>query len=372
MTDELQDTFGDFARGVTSPATFEHALLMLCRQTPDRAWEALALLDQHYRRGRVAAELQHSLRQRIERQALGIESYQPERAPLPQIAVARAIPVAPDADAEDPTIEPIPKPAPAPESCATADARIDYRQDATACSDSCAEPPLAPVLSCVARNRPDGSDACSRRVIYGRGRQYNALTADAGTPGSGTAAAARSDSNPATSANPPAQVPDMLSLSSDRYIVDPDIGIAELSVERSPDAAGDTSFLWWTEGSGAKPNEDYVAAKPRRVQMAEGVGTSTLRIPLLRNPHRRHVEMFYVLIGRPGGSTGIGPIHRATIFLLPQRALTSVRRVTQIGGVGAVRHAITTTLVVARFGVSTVERLGARPYHQIRSLARIS
>jgi hypothetical protein len=55
------------------------------------------------------------------------------------------------------------------------------------------------------------------------------------------------------------------------------------------------------------------------VQIAEGVGSSTLRIPILANPNRRHVEMFYVLIGRPEGNTGIGPIHRAVVFLLPQR-----------------------------------------------------
>jgi hypothetical protein len=336
MTDELQDTFGDFSRGVTSPATFEHALLTLCRQTPDRAWEALALLDQHYRRGRVAAELQHSLRQRIERQALGIESYQPERAPLARIAVARAIPVAPDADAEDPTIETIPERAPAAASAAAPPPPPPPPPTPTPTptptpgSIIAKTPPRVATVAPSLRWRPYFhvspaialtavmlAVAASSTVEDG---QYNALTADAGTPGSGAAATARSDSNPATSANPPAQVPDMLSLSSDRYIVDPDSGIAELSVERSPDAAGDTSFLWWTEGSGAKPNEDYVAAKPRRVQMAEGVRYSTLRIPVLTNPHRRHVEMFYVLIGRPEGSTGIGPIHRATIFLLPQHA----------------------------------------------------
>ncbi len=61
-----------------------------------------------------------------------------------------------------------------------------------------------------------------------------------------------------------------------------------------------------------------MSGKPRRVQLAAGVGSSTLRIPILANPKRRHVEMFYVLIGRPEGNTGIGPIHRAAVFLLPQ------------------------------------------------------
>ena len=74
MKDELPQTFSDFSRGVISPESFQHELLTLCKTTPDRAWEALALLDQHFRRGKIAPEMQHSLRHRLERQALGIET----------------------------------------------------------------------------------------------------------------------------------------------------------------------------------------------------------------------------------------------------------------------------------------------------------
>lgn len=340
MTDELPDTFSDFSRGVISPATFEHALLALCKSTPDRAWEALALLDQHFRRGKIAPELQYSLRHRIERQALGIESYQPERAPLPEVAVARAMPVAPDADAEDPTIETIvvpeppvaaaPPPTPGsitakppPRVAVLALERIPMRgttirpQKAGTVAASIGWRPYFRVSCAIALTAVVLAFIASPTV---ENRQYNLLTLDRGTPGTGAAGAVRSDSNAATSANPAVQRPDTISLSSDRYIADPDSGVAELSVERSADAAGNTSFLWWTEGSGAKPDKDYVAGKPRRVQMAEGVGSSTLRIPLLANQNRRHVEMFYVLIGRPEGNTGVGPIHRAAVFLLPQHA----------------------------------------------------
>jgi hypothetical protein len=151
-------------------------------------------------------------------------------------------------------------------------------------------------------------------------RQENWLAANAAALGSGTADAVRSDGNAATSSNQADQRADVVSLSSDRYIVDPDSNVAELAVERSPDAAGNTSFLWWTEGSGAKPNEDFVAGKPRRVQMTEGIGSSSLQIRIIANPKRRHVEMFYVLIGRPEGSTAIGRIHRAAVFVFPPRA----------------------------------------------------
>jgi hypothetical protein len=320
MTDELPKLFSDFARDMISPATFEHDLLALCKATPGCAWEALALLDQHFRRGKIAPELQHSLRHRIERQALGIESYQiespqPEQPRQPKAAVAPAIQIAPDADDEEPTIEigvavaptppcaPAPAPAPAPAASASVGARPQLRV-ARAIA-------LIAVLLAV---------AASPTVREG---QEHRLAIGAGTADAGEALASRGASGAAAAGGAGTgqhdQTPEMLSLSSDRYIVDPDSDVAELLVERSADVSGSTSFLWWTEGSGAKPNEDYVAGKPRRVQLAGGIGSSALRIPILANPNRRHVEMFYVLIGRPEGNAGIGPIHRAAVFLLPRR-----------------------------------------------------
>lgn len=315
MTDELPQIFDDFARSVISPATFQHELLALCHAAPDRAWEALALLDQHFRRGKIARELQHTLRHRIERQALGIENYRPEPAPAPAVSVA------PDADAEDPTIETIVVPEPrrvavlALERAAMRGTMIGMPHRSSPDATSGRWRPYLRISPAITLTAVMLAVATSPTVRDG---QDNGLAIGAEAPGTGAAAAARSGSNSANSATQAERSPDMLSLSSDRYIVDPDREFAEFSVERSPDAAGDTSFLWWTEGSGAKPDADYVAAKPKRVKMAEGVGSSTLRIPLLANPHRRHVEMFYVLIGRPQGNSGVGPIHRAAIFLLPQ------------------------------------------------------
>jgi hypothetical protein len=302
MTDQLPQTFNDFARGVISPETFEHELLSLCKATPDRAWEALALLDQHFRRGKIAPELQHSLRHRIERQALGIEIYQPERAPAARVAADADA----DADAEDPTIETIEtsvaveaNPLPAPPQADTP-ARVAARNFR-----------ISPALALTAVML---IVAASPTVKDG---QEHRLAIQAGTAAAGEAVATGTQSSPIASAGQPERDSQSLSLSSDRYIVNPGSEVAELLVERSPDVAGDTSFLWWTEAAGARPDEDYVAGKPRRVRMADGIGSSTLRIPILANPKRRHVEMFYVLIGRPDGNTGIGPIHRATVFLLP-------------------------------------------------------
>jgi hypothetical protein len=314
MTDELPQTFNDFARGVISPETFQHQLLTLCETTPDRAWESLAMLDQHFRRGRIPRELEHSLRHRIERQALGIESYQQQRAATPRIATAPALALAPDADAVDPTIEIIVEP-PAPPAIAP-------------------EPEPAPTATTLvvasARWRPHFRISRSMALtavmlalaasLTVKEAREHWLAIDAGAADTGTAIATGSDASATASANQPEASADMLSLSSDRYIIDPDRDVAELSVERSVNAAGDTSFLWWTEASGAKPDQDYIAGKPRRVQMAEGVGSSSLRIPILANPNRHHIEIFYVLIGRPEGNTGVGPIHRAAVFLLPRQA----------------------------------------------------
>jgi hypothetical protein len=300
MTDQLPQIFNDFARGVISPETFQHQLLTLCKSTPDRAWESLAMLDQHFRRGRIPRELEHSLRHRIERQALGIESYQPEQAAERRIATAPAIPVGPEPAAR-PVIVPEPAPTPAATSPVAASAR--WR-------------PHFRISRAVALTAVMLAVAASTAVTEVR---EHWLAIDAGAADTGMGVATRSDASAAASANQPEAGPDMLSLSSDRYIVDPDRVVAELSVERSVHAVGDTSFLWWTEGSGAIPDKDYVAGKPRRVQMAEGVGSSSLRIPILANPNRHHIEMFYVVIGRPEGNAAVGPIHRAAVFLLPRQ-----------------------------------------------------
>ena len=342
MTVELQKTFDELARGVISPATFEHELLTLCRITPDRAWEALALLDQHFRRGKIAAELQHSLRRRIERQALGIESYQRQRKPSPRMDVARAIPVAPDADAEDPTIETVPpqataSPEPAPASVPAAAAivaptlprpaalalertpmqatTVRARQKSRSLAASARWPPHFRTSPAIALSAVMLAVAASPTVREG---QYRLPAAEAGASGAGMSVAAERESGTEASVSQPEQGPQMLTLSSNSYTIEPGNAFADLSVERSPGTSGDTSFLWWTEGSGAKPDQDYVADKPRRVEMAAGVRSSTLRIRILSNPNRRHIEMFYVLISRPTGNVAVGPIHRAAVFLLPQ------------------------------------------------------
>jgi len=40
-------------------------------------------------------------------------------------------------------------------------------------------------------------------------------------------------------------------------------------------------------------------------------------VPIIANPSRRHIEMFYVVIGKPGGGADLGPIRRAAVFIMP-------------------------------------------------------
>lgn len=332
MNQQLPHTFNEFARGAISAESFEHELLMLCKAIPEQSWEALALLDQHFRRGKIAHDLQQTLRRRIERQALGIERYQPERARRAQMPdPAPAIPVAPDADDDEPTIETIaaePAPASPPPAIRAAPRAAALRLERAPARALDREPPKPVGAPASKRWRPYFrispaialtavvlAVAASPTLEEGQERRPAVEALDSATAGSGAGQANAEDP-----ANRSDDGPVTLSLSSDRYTVDSDRHVAELSVERSAVASGDTSFLWWTEGSGAKPNEDYIAGKPRRVQMPAGVSSTVLRIPILANPKRRHIEMFYVLIARPEGNAAIGPIHRAAVFLIPQHA----------------------------------------------------
>jgi hypothetical protein len=43
-----------------------------------------------------------------------------------------------------------------------------------------------------------------------------------------------------------------------------------------------------------------------------------LLVPILANPSRRHIEMFYIMIGKLGGGARLGPLRRATVFIMPR------------------------------------------------------
>src|SRR3984957_8919051 len=59
------------ARGTCDEAGFLRAVQMLTRKSPEAGWEALSLLDQYYRRGKIKPEVFRSVKARLGTQLLG-------------------------------------------------------------------------------------------------------------------------------------------------------------------------------------------------------------------------------------------------------------------------------------------------------------
>jgi hypothetical protein len=289
VSHDLQQKFDDFVRGSSQADAFEYELLVLCKAAPQRSWEALALLDQHYRRGKISLDLCRTLRHKIERQVLGLPV-----AVAPPVAQLAAPPVAPSiSPPPEPSVPSAMPEAHVPDTTPAADALAGHRWPRSYLT--------GPVLALMAvvfgvAAPPAVQDALESQLDASRLAVVQASLAAA----------------PAVhNADPPS-----LSLASDRYVVRPNQHVAEISVERTR-AAGEVSFSWWTKTAGAKPDQDYIAGSARRVQMTDGVASVKLYVPILANPARHHIETFDIMIGKPGGGAGLGPIDRATVFILP-------------------------------------------------------
>src|SRR6202011_5162899 len=58
------------AGGICTPEAFLSAMHDQFQEGRDEGWEVLSLLDQYYRRGKIKAELFHTLKSRLEGSAL--------------------------------------------------------------------------------------------------------------------------------------------------------------------------------------------------------------------------------------------------------------------------------------------------------------
>jgi hypothetical protein len=107
-----------------------------------------------------------------------------------------------------------------------------------------------------------------------------------------------------------------VSISADTHTIGSRDKFAEIHVRRSSGFDGDTTFVWWTEPSSAKPSIDYVP-QARMIQLLpKGSHLASLFIRIIPNASRKHSAMFYVTIADPSNDK-LGQLAR-TAILLPQ------------------------------------------------------
>jgi hypothetical protein len=361
MDYDLRRRLDTFANGNCSSEAFIQELSAQCSATPDFIWEVLALIDQYHRRGKISAEFQRSIRELIERPALTHQR--------PQVFAAQT------REPEEPALTAADTPAgasielrdsPAATPCANeSNNEITLgRSDHPAYAPEWAANPeiILPTLYELLRPAPDsrpldsgrrelrptlaGADSESGQYIRlksdarheaaehfeiatsalnpHRSRQgrlvqvallaalFSCMTASSALS---SLAVANKPAVPLAAAEPLPQSPS-IGLSSDRYIVYPGSTNAVIEVNRTGDPSADISFVWWTRGSGAKSGKDYRGSRPRTEHLPAGVNTMQWSIPILPNAARRHTELFYVAIGSPEGSAGVGAATRATVFVM--------------------------------------------------------
>jgi hypothetical protein len=108
-----------------------------------------------------------------------------------------------------------------------------------------------------------------------------------------------------------------ISISADTYRIRSRENFAEIQVRRSAGFGGDTTFVWWTEPSSAKPGIDYVP-QARMIQLLpKGRHLASLFVRIIPNASRKHSAMFYVNVGDSSNGTTVGHLARTAIFLPP-------------------------------------------------------
>lgn len=107
------------------------------------------------------------------------------------------------------------------------------------------------------------------------------------------------------------------SIAADRYRIPSRTTFAEIHVRRSSGNDGDTTFVWWTEPSSAKPGTDYVPQTRMTQFLPKGRHLASLFIRIIPNPSRKHFAMFYVIIGDASNGTTVRHLARTAILLPP-------------------------------------------------------
>jgi serine/threonine protein kinase len=108
-----------------------------------------------------------------------------------------------------------------------------------------------------------------------------------------------------------------ISISAGTYKIRPRDNFAEIRVQRSSEANGDTSFVWWTEPATAVPGSDYVPQSRVTQILPKGRNVTSLFIKIIPNASRKHPAVFYVAIGDPSNGATLGRVARTAILLPP-------------------------------------------------------
>ncbi len=359
MSYNLQQRLDAFVSGACSPDAFVQELSVLCDATPDSAWDALSLIDQYYRRGKLSADLFRTVSFRIERHVLGVRDSDTIRdqcnAPMgTEVAVGAMRGVVMQQRAATPkelaidvralrlellkargTVQRYRKrlailadfgrrtrSALANTQRALAASRRHNMHDSERQKSGESHRPVREQINAEFTMTPATRD---RMRVWRPVRSFQAVVLI--LLGVGAAPAVHDLPRHPPPRNmvlptaapvviPQISEPGQIGLSTDRFLVFPGHASAEIYVHRIGGASGDVSFVWWTHGSGAAPGRDYVSGAPKIAHMLDGVDTLLLSVPILANPSRKHTELFYVAIGKPEGGASLGPIRRAAVFIM--------------------------------------------------------
>jgi hypothetical protein len=321
------------------PETFLRDVAELSASSADSPWETLAFLDQSFRCGKLSADLFRAARTQIERRALGLHEpvAVPEKlADKKPLAIVGGTLV---------SVVARPEPAPAPTTPANHEAELAalrveleqvrkqaemYRERLTN-NESRTNSVLLSVDDHVQREDRLDDDAGNHRWFTAAARRIALPAVLAVLAGivvlslthdrSPTSFEPQSAPIPATTVAapvaPPPATPGQLRLAAERYTVFPGQTQATIAVERTGGTAGAVSIHYWTVDLGARIGRDFRPRGDGTVTIPDGQDSATIRISILPARQRRHIELFELRIGNPGGGASLGKTVRTTVFLLP-------------------------------------------------------
>lgn len=334
----LQQRVDAFVSGECRLDTFVQELFVLCDAQPDSAWDALSLIDQYYRRGKLSAELFRTVRLRIERRVLDVPDSEAarERPDARAGGAARVDAVRGSAterqarsasQTRTPPIQPYERPnvAQLPQRLRKRPAIQAHghraRRSLVNTRRGWSETIVKVAGTHVARDRMRTwrpLRTCVALMLAAVVLGFGASRSISEFPRQKVALATASTAASPVIPQPPD--PGRIGLSADTYMVNPGDASADIEVHRTGGVQGDVSFEWWTQRSrGTAPGRDFASRRPTRAYLPDGVDTVHLSVPIIANPSRKHTELFYVVIGKPGGGASMGSVKRATVFIMAGR-----------------------------------------------------